>query len=104
MKEYIERDAVIEAINNHEVEREIVYSLEEALFRVGQEIRKAIRSVPTAGVVKRVRGEWETLTNCSNAAVYCSVCHKAVVKEQYCRKVKLNFCPNCGADMRKEEV
>lgn len=47
-------------------------------------------------------GHWVSLTDCSNAGVYCSVCHKKVYKEDYAwcnRKNKLSSddCPNCGA-------
>ena len=49
----------------------------------------------------RQKGEWFVLDECSNAGVYCSVCHKKVFKECYANvKEKSNFCPNCGADMR----
>ena len=55
MKEYIEREAAMEAIKNHKCESKIVYSIEEALYCVGQEIGEAIRSVPAADVVEVVR-------------------------------------------------
>lgn len=49
-------------------------------------------------------GYWISLTDCSNAGVYCSVCHKKVWKEDYawCNRrnnLRSNFCPNCGAKM-----
>ena len=49
-------------------------------------------------------GHWFLLDDCSNAGVYCSVCHKKVYKEDYAwcnRKNKLRspYCPNCGAKM-----
>ena len=45
-------------------------------------------------------GHWYTLTDCSNAGTYCSVCHKKVYKEHYANvKEKSKFCPNCGAIM-----
>lgn len=48
-------------------------------------------------------GHWTLLNNCSNAGVYCSVCHKKVYKENYANvKVKSKFCPNCGAIMDGE--
>lgn len=61
------------------------------------------------GVVVRENGEWISLTECANAGVYCSVCNKKVWKEDYARcnrknKLRSNFCPNCGADMRKGDA
>ena len=49
-------------------------------------------------------GYWVSLTDCANAGVYCSVCHKKVYKEDYAwcnRKNKLRsaYCPHCGAKM-----
>ena len=55
--------------------------------------------------VKRERGEWHLLDECANEGVYCSVCHKKVYRVNYAnQKLKSNFCPNCGADMRKEQI
>ena len=56
-----------------------------------------------------VHGHWFSLTDCSNAGVYCSVCHKKVWKEDYAwcnrkNKLRSKFCPNCGAAMDLEEV
>ena len=58
----------------------------------------------TADVAKVKHGEWFSLTECSNAGVYCSVCHKKVYKEDYAwcskrNKLRSNYCPNCGAKM-----
>ena len=48
-------------------------------------------------------GHWILLDECTNAGVYCSVCHKKVYKEQYAnQKLKSKFCPNCGAIMDEE--
>ena len=57
---------------------------------------------------ERKHGHWKSLTDCANAGVYCSVCHKKVWKEDYAecnRKNKLmsNYCPNCGARMSDDE-
>ena len=49
-------------------------------------------------------GYWASLTDCANAGVYCSVCHKKVYKEDYAwcnrkNKLRSNYCPHCGAKM-----
>lgn len=45
------------------------------------------------GVVVREKGEWRQHTN---ASVECPVCGGITA-------MLYNFCPNCGADMRKGE-
>ena len=53
-------------------------------------------------VMAVVHGEWRLLDECSNAGVYCSVCHKAVFRENAWYKnvhIKSKYCPNCGARM-----
>jgi hypothetical protein len=62
---------------------------------------KYIESLDVSPVV---HGHWFSLTDCSNAGVYCSVCHKKVWKEDYAwcnrkNKLRSNYCPNCGAKM-----
>lgn len=61
---------------------------------------------PGSDVVEVKRGRWISLTECANEGVYCSVCHKKVYRADYAwcnkkNKVRSNFCPNCGADMRE---
>ena len=56
------------------------------------------------GVTVQERGYWVSLTDCANAGVYCSVCHKKVYKEDYAwcnrkNKLRSNYCPYCGAKM-----
>ena len=56
------------------------------------------------GVTVQECGYWVSLTDCANAGVYCSVCHKKVYKEDYARcnrknKLRSDYCPNCGAKM-----
>lgn len=56
------------------------------------------------GVTVQKHGYWVSLTDCANAGVYCSVCHKKVYKEDYARcnrknKLRSAYCPNCGVKM-----
>ena len=49
-------------------------------------------------------GYWASVTDCANAGVYCSVCHKKVYKEDYAwcnrkNKLRSDYCPHCGAKM-----
>lgn len=57
-----------------------------------------------SGVTVQEFGHWVSLTDCSNAGVYCSVCHKNVYKEDYAlcnrkNKLRSDYCPHCGANM-----
>ena len=59
------------------------------------------------GVTVQERGYWVSLTDCANAGVYCSVCHKKVYKEDYARcnrknKLHSDYCPHCGSKMIPE--
>lgn len=89
MAEYIEREAALYAIDR-------AYGMTGAYERVER--------ITAADVVEVKHGEWISLTECANAGVYCSVCHKKVYKEDYAwcnkkNKVRSNYCPNCGAKM-----
>ena len=63
-----------------------------------------IENAPTADVVEVKRGEWreiiEPIPWCDDDVdIYyeCSLCHSTEGWKTF------NFCPNCGAEMRKEE-
>lgn len=62
----------------------------------------AIDNAPT---VERPHGEWIE-KHCDYGVYYrCSNCHKMPPNYECDYKegaIKTNFCPNCGADMRKE--
>lgn len=56
------------------------------------------------GVTEQEHGYWVSLTDCANAGVYCSVCHKKIYKEDYARcnrknKMRSDYCPHCGSKM-----
>ena len=64
-------------------------------------------AIHAADVAEVVHGEWKLLDECSNAGVYCSICHKAVYRESAWYKnvhIKSKYCPNCGARMGKSDV
>ncbi len=72
-----------------------------------RDLIKAINEIPIANVQVVVmkpieHGHWVSLTDCANAGVYCSVCHKNVWREE--NKVRSNFCPHCGATMDEKEA
>ena len=56
------------------------------------------------GVTVQECGYWVSITDCANAGVYCSVCHKKVYKEDYAwcnrkNKLRSDYCPHCGTKM-----
>ena len=64
----------------------------------------AARYLISNGVTVQECGYWVSLTDCANAGVYCSVCHKKVYKEDYAwcnrkNKLRSDYCPHCGAKM-----
>lgn len=57
---------------------------------------------------QKPRGHWISLTDCANAGVYCSECHKKVWKEDHAwcnrkNKIRSKYCPNCGARMDERD-
>ena len=93
MTEYIERKAL----------RDTLYDA-DAITMSGVKI---LNQFPVADVAPVRHGRWISLTDCSNAGVYCSVCHKKVYKEDYAicnrkNKLRSDYCPNCGAKMDGE--
>ena len=93
MYEYIERKAI----------RDALYDA-DAITMSGVKI---LNQFPVADVAPVRHGIWISLTDCSNAGVYCSVCHKKVYKEDYAicnrkNKLRSDYCPHCGAKMDGE--
>ena len=69
-----------------------------------EKIKKIADHLISNGVTMQECGYWVSLTDCANAGVYCSVCHKKVYKEDYAwcnrkNKLRSDYCPHCGAKM-----
>ena len=76
--------------------------LDEWWFK--EKIKKIADHLISNGVTVQECGYWVSLTDCANAGVYCSVCHKKVYKEDYAwcnrkNKLRSDYCPHCGAKM-----
>lgn len=69
MSDYISREAAMEIVKRTSGDYAAAFS--------------EIRKLPAADVEPVRRGRWISLTDCSNAGVYCSICHKKVYKEDY---------------------
>lgn len=101
MPEYVEREALLRALS-----KEVEYDDDGEQEINSDTVFITIEEAPTADIVPVVHGEWELFDECSNAGVYCSICHKAVYRESAWYKnvhIKSKYCPNCGAKMDKEE-
>lgn len=64
-----------------------------------------MHDLPAADVRENVRGEWELVNKLPDRDgkwVRCSVCRRSEHFEYNNAKLTWKFCPNCGADMRKE--
>ena len=90
MARYIDADALMK-----ELEREVELADD---WKTAHEIHNVVKYFPTADVVEQKHGEW--INTRQDAPMfgfyYCSLCGRRRTSPQD------NFCPNCGADMRKE--
>ena len=103
MKEYIERETVLERLAK--VDMDTYYGFTAAVqFGVIHAIQ-CIKEAPAADVVEVRHGRWMT-TDAYPHHLYCSVCYKTYAKNaKWVNELDLptNYCPNCGARMGKED-
>ena len=101
-KEYIEREAALDAITYNPIEKPTEPDVIELTLLTAQ---KQIRKVPAADVVEVRHGEWiETIE-------YKTTLSKLYIRKEksyccpYCARVyrqRMNYCGNCGAKMDGE--
>ena len=74
----------------------IIYASKD-VEKFADAFNKFVDDIPTADVRENVMGEWIDMLD-SELFVFkkCSLCGETGVKT-------MNFCPNCGADMRGKE-
>ena len=95
MAEYIERKDAIKAIK--EQEDSISYDINMGLIVA----INAIADMPAADVVERKRGVWIE-DGYQELPCVCSYCGEPC-RETVMGKPRWKFCPNCGAEMRREQ-
>ena len=97
MKEYIERETAINAIENDCLEL-VYYTKEDAI--------QCVKAIPAADVAPVRRGRWTIAEDDYYGLniVKCSVCHEEWCFEERDDVFDLNYhyCPNCGAYMMGE--
>ena len=108
MKEYIEREAVLERLAK--VDMDTYYGFTAAVqFGVNHAIQ-CIKEAPAADVVEVRHGRWiedeRTYPGPGLKNNLCSVCGEIAGswKEGLEPGRKWAYCPNCGARMGKEEI
>ena len=107
MARYIDREqALSHPFANGHYDHESVAKSKLEDFILGYEgYKEWLETLPTADVRENVHGKWR-LTEASPHWLYCDKCYKRMLQnaewvETY--NIPTNYCPNCGADMRKEQ-
>ena len=94
MGDLISRKALLESMDDkyNAKKDEVPDKLAEGFMQM----EKLIKEQPSVEAVPVVRGEWE-----DNPYIWeCNQCHKWLLVEN--GDADMNFCPECGADMRKK--
>lgn len=100
MTEYIEREKVIESVSGWY--RKACCPENMSSYNMGERAAyttaiSEIIELPAADVRPVVRGQWE---NTGSDVWKCSACGYGIMPWN----AGVNFCPNCGADMREGET
>ena len=91
MAEYIEREAAIKMLRGEAIAK-FPMSFAYGIIAASEKIK----AIPAADVRPVVRGKWIELGKYSDGYNWrCSVCKREST-------MAINYCPNCGADMRGE--
>ena len=96
MSDFISREAAIKRM--HEWIPESIKPLWKQPIEEFEKILKS-PSIPDADVRPVVRGHWEQVMGKYDLLVRCNKCHYIPIDDLK----MVNFCPNCGADMREVE-
>lgn len=91
MAEYIDREAVVDAVTD-------IYYDTPGINLTAEKFEAAINGIPAADVAPVVHGRWEFLgPNRLIKECMCGTCSVCKVRSKYI--VNTMLCPNCGARM-----
>ena len=94
MSRYIDADKLKESLANFHP----FTTKQELTF---DKIIKIINEEQIADIRGNIKGEWKTVSiGCDTNKIRCTACKQITVVPAD-RTRKLNFCPECGADMRE---
>lgn len=107
MAKYIDAEALVKTLTEeaayrieHSEERDFVVGITHGIIVA----RDIVRLAPAADVAPVRRGEW--IHGCRNGPgtefCYCSECSEDALKDKAGYTEFSDFCPSCGADMRKD--
>ena len=90
MAEYIEREVAMKALPDD---------------MYGYLHRRILRTIPAADVKPAVRGTWDKhMVSFYWRCCECGAIMRSNLSEVFlCDNWKINYCPNCGADMREAD-
>ena len=96
---YIDADALENRVEDFEILTGMKFDI----------VHDFVSSQPTADVRENVKGEWiKRIDHLDYGLIEfegfeCSLCGVKIWKDDY-ENVEFKFCPNCGADMRREQL
>lgn len=93
--EYIEKQAAIEQFKSVAEQQTLIHDLNRRRFEF-KDIVEVIGRIPPANVRPVVRGKWLDYDDTERFTAKCSLCGTWIDT-----RFSMNFCPNCGADMRE---
>ena len=112
MKALIDRDDAIKEVHktmyeffdlvDDDDESPITYK-DKQLLEINKKITQRITALPTADVAERKKGKWVVIMDEPTITFDECKCSECGVVEYFNKGwKKFNYCPNCGADMKKE--
>ena len=93
----IDADAFKKILSEHEMKHDKRRSFDDYAWGASNAYEHASDLLDEMPTVERPHGEWEACLDTEYCK--CSYCGTVVMLEE---SVRFHFCPNCGADMRKE--